>query len=60
MGRDETVAVYSPDRSEVWARVSKQTTSIGAAKAAGSLGAYRAMVEGDWVWVAKMTYGRVV
>lgn len=51
------VKVYSADRKSVVAEVSPRVTSVGAAKAAGSLTAMRGTVNGEWVWIAKDYHG---
>ena len=53
------IKVYNQARTEVLAEVSRQTTSIGAAKAAGVLAAYQATIDGKPAWVAKSSYGKV-
>lgn len=51
--------VYSPDRKTLLGEVSRQTTSIGAAKVAGTIAAYRGTVNGKPAWIGKDTYGKV-
>ena len=53
------VKVYAQDRVTVLGVVTKQTTSIGAAKAAGTIAAYQAKIDGAWAWVAKDEYGKL-
>ncbi len=47
------IKVYAADRETVLGTVSWQTSSIGAAKVAGTLAARYTKIDGEWVWVAK-------
>jgi hypothetical protein len=47
------IKVYDTDRKTVLGTVSRQTTSIGAAKLAGTMAARFTKIDGEWAWVAK-------
>ena len=47
------IKVYDTDRKTVLGTVSRQTTSIGAAKLAGTMAARYTKINGEWCWVAK-------
>jgi hypothetical protein len=51
------IKVYDTDRKTVLGKVSRQTTSIGAAKLAGTVAARFTKIDGEWAWVAKDHYG---
>lgn len=49
----DRIKVYGTDRKTVLGTVSRQTTSIGAAKLAGTVAALFTKIDGAWAWVAK-------
>jgi hypothetical protein len=49
----DRIKVYDTDRKTVLGTVSRQTTSVGAGKLAGTMTARYTKINGEWCWVAK-------